>query len=330
MRYSEIKIQKEKSVCVRNGLPCDSCYTACEGMQDRPAEEEIMENGQERTPAPRRTAKDTVFTSLFRNSEYLFQLYQALHPEDTETRQEDLNIITLENIMASGIYNDLGFQLKEKLIFLIEAQSTWTVNILVRVLMYLAKSYQDYIYRTAQDVYGSRKLALPKPEIYVIYTGSRKTRPESISFAEEFFPGEECCLDVKIKMIYDGKKGDIISQYVTFTKIFDGQVKKYGLVEKAVRETIRICRERNVLKKYLEGRESEVVDIMLTLFSQEEVWDMHVRSREKEAAEEAAIKTTIEDGQDYGITKEDVLHKLRYKFELSESDALKKIEMYWQ
>lgn len=240
---------------------------------------------------PKRTAKDTVFTSLFRDKGYLLQLYQALHPEDTEAKEGDLTIVTLENILAGGIYNDLGFQLKEKLIFLIEAQSTWTMNILIRVLMYLAKSYQDYIIRTKQDLYGSKKVILPKPEIYVIYTGNRKMRPETISLAEEFFPGQECCIDVKINMIYDGKKGDIINQYVTFTKIFDEQVKKYGLVEEAVRETIHICRDRNILKKYLEGRESEVVDIMFTLFSQEEIWDMQVRSAKKEAAEKAAVET---------------------------------------
>lgn len=87
---------------------------------------------------------------------------------------------------------------------------------------------------------------------------------------------------------------DIINQYVTFTKIFDEQVKKHGLVEEAVRETIRICRDRNVLKKYLESRDSEVVDIMFTLFSQEEVWDMQMRSKEKEATEKAveAMKST--------------------------------------
>lgn len=178
-----------------------------------------MEKGQEgqRKP-PKRTAKDTVFTSLFRDKGYLLRLYQALHPEDTSAKEEDLKIITLENIMAGGIFNDLGFLLKEKLIFLIEAQSTWTVNILVRVVLYLAKSYQDYILRTGQDIYGSRKVKLPKPEIYVIYTGSRKARPETISFAKEFFPDEECCLDVAVHMIYDGEKGDIINQYVTFTK----------------------------------------------------------------------------------------------------------------
>ena len=286
-----------------------------------------MEKGQEgRQNPPKRTAKDTVFTSLFRDKGYLLQLYQALHPEDASAKEEDLEIITLENIMAGGIFNDLGFLFKEKLIFLIEAQSTWTVNILVRVVLYLAKSYQDYIIRTGQDIYGSKKVELPKPEIFVIYTGSRKERPESISLAEEFFPGGECCLDVTVRMIYDGKNGDIIEQYVSFTKVFDEQVKKYGLTVEAVREAIRICKDRDVLKEYLSGRESEVVDIMLTLFSQEEVWDMHVRSERKEAA----IRTTIEDGQDYGIPKEEILVKLKCKYGLSEMDAKKQIELYWQ
>lgn len=145
----------------------------------------------------KRTAKDSVFTHLFQDKEYLLQLYQALHPEDTEAKEKDLTIITLKNIVAGGIYNDLGFMLNEKLIFLIEAQSTWTVNILVRALMYLAKTYQDYIIRNEQNIYGSKRVSIPRPEIYVIYTGKRKTRPDVLSFAQEFFPGQECFLDKK-------------------------------------------------------------------------------------------------------------------------------------
>ena len=53
---------------------------------------------------------------------------------------------------------------------------------------------------------------------------------------------------------------------------------------------------------------------------------MHVQSREKEAA----IKATIEDGQDYGIPREEVVVKLRRKYSLSEMDAREKIELYWQ
>ena len=41
--------------------------------------------------------------------------------------------------------------------------------------------------KTKQNVYKSKKIRLPKPEMYVIYTGNRKERPEYISLAEEFF-----------------------------------------------------------------------------------------------------------------------------------------------
>lgn len=44
-------------------------------------------------------------------------------------------------------------------------------------------------------------------------------------------------------MIYDGKKDDIINQYVSFTRVLDGQVKKHGKTKDAVRETIRICKD---------------------------------------------------------------------------------------
>lgn len=84
------------------------------------------------------------------------------------------------------------------------------------------------------------------------------------------------------------------------------------------------------MKSYLERRESEVVDIMITLFSQEEVWDMRERSIRQEVAKEVAIKTMVEDGQEYGATRQDVLKKLKCKFGLSETDAQKMLELYWQ
>ena len=40
---------------------------------------------------------------------------------------------------------------------------------------------------------------------------------------------------------------------------------------KAIMETIRICKDRNVLKEYLESRENEVVNIMMTLFDEETI-----------------------------------------------------------
>lgn len=69
-----------------------------------------------------------------------------------------------------------------------------------------------------------------------------------------------------MQIIYDGKKGDIINQYVMFTKVVDEQRKLYGRSKKAVQETIRICKDQDILREYLEGKESEVLDIMMQLY----------------------------------------------------------------
>lgn len=109
------------------------------------------------------------------------------------------------------MYNDLGFTVGSKLLVLVEAQSTWSVNIVVRVLLYLANTWQEYIESNKLNVYGSKKIELPRPELYVVYTGERKTRPEWITLTEEFFSGQESFVDVKVKVLYDGEKGDILN-----------------------------------------------------------------------------------------------------------------------
>ena len=68
---------------------------------------------------------------------------------------------------------------------LAEAQSTWSVNIVVRAFLYLAQTWNEYIEATDQNRYGSRKLNLPRPEIYVIFSGNRPERPEYLSSREK-------------------------------------------------------------------------------------------------------------------------------------------------
>lgn len=237
------------------------------------------------------TIKDSVFTSLFKEKRYLIQLYRALHPEDTKTTEDDLKDVTVSNVLVDDIYNDLGFTVGTTIMLLIEVQSTWTVNIIFRALMYLVQTYREYFRKTKQNLYKSRKLKMPKPEIYVIYTGDRKTRPEEISLSEEFFEGKDICIDVRVKMIYDGKNGDIINQYVVFTKICNEQVAIYGRTREAVQEAIRICKERNVLKEYLSSREKEVVDMLMELYDEQEVLRSYVESEKYEVENATKIAT---------------------------------------
>ena len=240
----------------------------------------------------KRTIKDSVFADLFQDKKYLLQLYKALHPEDTDVTEDDLNDITIKNVLTDNIYNDLGFTVGDKLMILVEAQSSvWTVNIIVRALMYLVQTWHDYFERTKQNLYKSKKVQMPMPEIYVIFTGERKTRPSEISLSQEFFDGRDCGIDVRVKMIYDGKEGDIINQYVLFTKICNEQMKEHGRTRKAVMEAIRICKDRDVLREYLSNRESEVVSIMMVLYDEEEIMRSYVESERHEAKRDEKIET---------------------------------------
>ena len=243
--------------------------------------------------AAKRTIKDSVFSDLFGDKRYLLQLYQALHPEDTQTTEDDLTDVTIQNVLTDDLYNDLAFRNGGRVIIMVESQSTWSVNIIIRVLLYLAQTWNRYIEDTKQNRYGSRKLELPSPEFYVIFTGERQDKPEYLNLSEEFFGGEKGYLEAKVKMLYGDGDGDIISQYVAFTKVYQEQARLLGRTVEAVRETIRICKDKDVLREYLAAHEKEVVSIMMALFSQEKAVEQFGYEREQKGREEGDLKRAM-------------------------------------
>lgn len=90
-------------------------------------------------------AKDSVFCDLFSKPEYCLQLYQALHPEDKDVTEENIILVTLASMMMQYRYNDVGLLVRDRLLVLVEAQSTFTVNILIRFLLYLGDTYNRII-----------------------------------------------------------------------------------------------------------------------------------------------------------------------------------------
>ena len=73
-----------------------------------------------------------------------------------------------------------------------------------------------------------------------------------------------------------------------------------GRTLKAVKEIIRICRDRNLLKEYLSERETEVEEIMLTLFDQEHVWNI-----ERNNIRAAALAEGRSEGINQGILQKE-------------------------
>ncbi len=241
----------------------------------------------------KRTAKNSVFLDLFQNKSYLLKLYKTLHPEDITATEDSLTNITIENVLTDNLYNDLGFIVNNKLMILIEAQSTWTMNILIRVLLYLAQSYHEYFQRTNQNYYKSKKVKIQKPELYVIFTGNKGRKPDQISLSKEFFEDAELDIEVKATVLYENDEKDIINQYIIFCKIFNEQTNQHGMTQKAITETIRICKNREVLREYLTQREKEVVTIMMSLFDEEQIMESYIKSERYEAAQDKVKEKAI-------------------------------------
>lgn len=268
-----------------------------------------------------RNGKDGVFCDYFRHAENVMRLYRVLHPEDHETSAEDIDIVTLTNTLVNGPYNDLGFMAGGKLLVLVEAQTTWSINIAVRCLIYLGQTYEKYISANRVRIYDTAPVQLPKPELYVIYTKERGDRPDTFSFARDLlglsYP-EESAADVTVKVLYKSGTGDIIDQYIEYTEIFDEQVKAHGYTAEAAHEIVRSCMERGIMDDYFSQKEasSVVFDYMDNVRALElKMEDIEMKSRAEGRAEgraeerEAAVKSLVEK---MGMTPQQAKEALGY------------------
>ena len=235
-------------------------------------------------PKTRRTIKDSVFTYLFQQPEYTRELYLSLHPEDDSVTEDDIKLVTLENVITVGQYNDLGMQVRDRLIVLAEAQSTFSVNIALRMLLYLAGTYKEYAEEHKLDLYSTKPVRVPRPELYVVYTGTKKNTPEQIRLSDLYESRGDA--EITVKVLRDRGRGDVLDQYVRFCKIADEEREKHGDTEETIQEIMRRCREESILPTFLASREKEVHDIMVTLFDEEWIARMHDHSVKEEGRAE--------------------------------------------
>ena len=255
------------------------------------------------------TAKDSVFSFIFRQPENTRRLYLTLHPEDVDVTEADCKLVTLEHILTNGMTNDLGFQVRNKLILLVEAQSKFSINIALRMLLYLAATYKEYVEEQKLDLYGSKPVSIPRPELYMVYTGAPRQLPEILRLSDMYDgPGGA---EIEIKVLKDTGAGNIVDQYIRFCEISDEQRKQYGYTMKAVEETLRICCEENILMPFLASRQKEVQDIMVTLFNQERITEIHEYNLVKDAKREGRIETAKNLMDALNLSVEQVLTALK-------------------
>ena len=106
------------------------------------------------------TVFDSVFKDLFADLNNVRAVYLKLHPQDIDVTVDDIQIKTLKTILMQGIVNDLSFTVRNKLLMMLEAQTNWSRNIAFRLFEYAAKTLENYVKQTEQDVYSDKLLEL--------------------------------------------------------------------------------------------------------------------------------------------------------------------------
>ncbi|MDR2593327.1 MAG: Rpn family recombination-promoting nuclease/putative transposase, partial [Fibromonadaceae bacterium] len=105
-----------------------------------------------------RNHKDSVFTRLFSEKSNLLELYSAIsgksYPESTK-----IEIVTLSDVLYMNQINDIAFVLEDRLIVLIEHQSSVNNNMPLRMLRYLSAEYDMIVDR--KNLYKQKRIMVP-------------------------------------------------------------------------------------------------------------------------------------------------------------------------
>ena len=87
---------------------------------------------------------------------------------------------------------------------------------------------------------------------------------------------------MKVKVLYGNDQHTILSQYVRFTQIYKQKSRELGRNREAVLATLKECKEKDILKDYLEAREAEVIGIMMALYDKDSYMKLFESRKKKE------------------------------------------------
>ena len=120
--------------------------------------------------------------------------------------------------------------------------------------------------------------------------------------ADIYYAGDTSAIDVHVRVLQVGKDKNIVTEYCQFTDIYAEQFIKHKRTLKTIKETIRICIERDILKDYLQQHEKEVITMLECLFDQETVFNNFLNTKIYEA-ENKGIEKGIVQGIEKGIVQ---------------------------
>ena len=269
-----------------------------------------------------RNYKDSVFVDLFAKDitakENFVSLYNALHETNLDFRVTDVKPVMIEQVLYKNYYNDIAMLIDNKIVVLIEHQSTINENMPFRILEYIARIYEKIV--ETKNKFGRRLVKIPFPEFYVFYNGKEDfPKEKTLKLSDAFiFTDNECYksvdfpLEITVKVVNINvdkeneilKRCKVLEQYSEFIDLVRDFIAS-GTDDPFTKAIVQAMKS-GVLSNYLERKSSEVTNMLLTEYD----YDTDIAVQREEAFEEGlsqgieqGIRQGIEQGINQGISQ---------------------------
>ena len=254
-----------------------------------------------------RRYKDSVFVDFFGEDksakENFLALYNALHGTHLDARTE-LKPLRLEQVMYMAFCNDVAHLVDDRIIVLVEHQSTINLNMPLRCLQYVARLYEQI--QNPRDRYLKHLKKIPTPEFYVFYNGE-EDYPESttlrLSDAFMTIPEKPALeLVVSVTNINYNKGSKILHACKPLAEytLFIEAVRKHTKLdsENGFKNAIKECIQNDILREYLQRKSKEVMNMLIAEYD----YDVDI-AVQREEEREIALKEGIAQGKQEGISE---------------------------
>ena len=234
-----------------------------------------------------RMYKSRIFAMLFSDRNELLKLYNAINGTSYDD-PDLLQVNTLENAVYMSMQNDVSFIIDMRL-NLYEHQSTYSPNLPVRYLLYVADVYSDYT--KDMNLYGTKAVKLPTPKFVIFYNGQAEQPDRKELKLSELFsiPDADPSLELKAVMLNINKGHNrklmetcrTLQDYAEYTF----RVRKYAAempLDEAVERAITECISEGILADFLRKNRAEAKKVSIYEYDEER----HMRQTREEGMEE--------------------------------------------
>ncbi len=216
----------------------------------------------------RSTTFNSVFVHLFSIPKYQLALYRALFPDDDRDLTEANAFKFTDSYSILNHRHELvAFAIRGFLLTVQASHRSWKNEICANAFCAGLETIAYYMLAADQDpdyVHGS---AMPPHDFFILCLDDKNDLPDKVPVSDELFQSSET-ISFRSRIVYPGDSWNIIDQYDAFIKLVSEQAARCSECDdndkyrRFARETLEICRKRNILTEYLAECEFDVLDIL--------------------------------------------------------------------